>query len=106
MAKRLVMVAGPNGAGKTSFYELFLSETGLPFVNADLIGESAGLEPYEAAKAAELVRARFIDLGAGFIVETAFSDPVGDKLQLLRDALNAGFEVSLSYIGLDSVHLA
>jgi len=106
MSKRFVMVAGPNGAGKSSFYELFLSDLGLPFVNADLIAESVGLEPYDAARAAALVRERFVHLGASFIAETVFSDPVGDKLQLLRDATNAGFEVTLVYIGLESVPLA
>lgn len=106
MAKRFVMVAGPNGAGKSTFYELFLSDTGLPFVNADLIAESAGLEPYEAAKAAALLRVRFINLGVSFIAETVFSDPVGDKLQLLRDAIQSGYDVTLVYVGLYSVPLA
>ncbi len=106
MPRRFIMLAGPNGAGKSSFYELFLSEMGLPFVNADLIAESAGLEPYEAAKAAGLVRERFLQLGVSFIGETVFSDPVGDKLELLREAIQAGYEVTLIYIGLDSVPLA
>lgn len=106
MPRRFIMLAGPNGAGKSTFYELFLSEMGLPFVNADLIAESAGLEPYEAAKAAGLVRERFLQLGVSFIGETVFSDPVGDKLELLREAIRAEYDVTLIYVGLDSVPLA
>jgi len=106
MPRKFIMLAGPNGAGKSSFYEMFLSEMGLPFVNADLIAESAGLEPYEAAKAAGVVRERFLHLGVSFIAETVFSDPVGDKLELLREAIRAEYEVTLIYIGLDSIPLA
>ena len=36
-APRLIFLAGPNGAGKSTFYETFLRDSGLPFVNADRI---------------------------------------------------------------------
>jgi predicted ABC-type ATPase len=100
------MLAGPNGAGKSTFHEAFLADSGLPFVNADRIAAAAGLEPYEAARAADLMRRQFIERPAGFIAETVFSDPVGDKLALLKEAMTAGFDVTLIFIGLASVPLA
>lgn len=100
------MLAGPNGAGKSTFYEAFLAETKLPFVNADRIAAASGLEPYEAARAADFMRRQFIGRRIGFIAETVFSDPVGDKLALLQDALRVDFDVILIFIGIASVTLA
>lgn len=34
----LVMLAGPNGAGKSTFYTTYLTQLGLPFLNADVLG--------------------------------------------------------------------
>ncbi|HVR36249.1 MAG TPA: hypothetical protein VMS21_10420 [Methylomirabilota bacterium] len=106
MRPQFVMLAGPNGAGKSTFHEAFLPDSGLPFVNADRIAAAAGLEPYEAARAADLLRRQFIDRRAGFIAETVFSDPVGDKLALLKEAMKTGFDVTLIFIGLASIPLA
>jgi predicted ABC-type ATPase len=100
------MLAGPNGAGKSTFHELFLAESGLPFVNADLLAASAQLDVYEAARAADAVRQAFIDDGTSFVTETVFSDPAGQKLELLRSAIAASFNVLLAYIGLSSTSLA
>jgi predicted ABC-type ATPase len=33
------MLAGPNGAGKSTFYDVFLADSPLPFLNADLFAE-------------------------------------------------------------------
>jgi predicted ABC-type ATPase len=38
----LILLAGSNGAGKTTYYERFLADTGLPFVNADEIARQLG----------------------------------------------------------------
>ncbi|HEX9782532.1 MAG TPA: hypothetical protein VGA56_07335 [Opitutaceae bacterium] len=40
-APRLIFLAGPNGVGKSTFYELYLKDTGLEFINADRITAAA-----------------------------------------------------------------
>jgi predicted ABC-type ATPase len=98
----LIFLAGPNGAGKSTFYEAFLRETGLPFVNADQITAALGISNEEAAKAADAVRAGLLAGHKSFITETVFSDPVGAKLSFLRDATKAGYDVHLIYVGIAS----
>ena len=39
----IVVIAGPNGAGKTTFYNTFLRDAGLRFLNADEIALELGL---------------------------------------------------------------
>jgi len=48
--KMVVIIAGPNGAGKTTFARAFLAESGMRFINADLI--AAGLSPFEPQRMA------------------------------------------------------
>jgi predicted ABC-type ATPase len=97
------MLAGPNGAGKSSFYEEFLNHVRLPFLNADLVAARTGIPPGEVARMLDATRDEFIRKRAGFITETVFSDPVGVKLELLRNALDAGYEVTLIYIAIPPV---
>lgn len=47
-----------------------------------------------------------IEDGLGFITDTVFSDPQGAKLDMLRKAVNGGYEVTLIYIGLANAELA
>lgn len=105
-ATRLIFLAGPNGAGKSTFYEQFLAHLGLPFVNADRITAKLDISNAEAAAAADRIRDELLKADISFVTETVFSDAVGAKLRFLRDALAAGYEVSLIYIGLDSVELS
>ena len=49
MKPQLVLLAGPNGAGKSTFYDVFLSESSLPFLNADLFAAETDLDSLEAA---------------------------------------------------------
>jgi predicted ABC-type ATPase len=35
----LILLAGPNGAGKSTFYEAHLQNSGLPFLNADIVAK-------------------------------------------------------------------
>jgi len=44
--KTIIIIAGPNGAGKTTFARTFLPQSGMRFINADLI--AAGLSPFAA----------------------------------------------------------
>ena len=119
-APLLLVLAGPNGAGKSTFYELYLRELGLRFINADVIartlspggpgepgeaGEPPGLA-YRAAQVADAARRALVAVGESFCMETVFSDPVGAKLAFLREARGAGYRVVLHFIGLASPQLS
>lgn len=106
----LVVLAGPNGAGKTTFFEVFLAELDMPWVNADRIAQrirpdDTAVVAYEAARSADGERRRLVCAGESFCTETVFSDTAGHKLGFLRQAHAAGFEVVLIFIGLDSPEL-
>jgi predicted ABC-type ATPase len=96
----IVALAGPNGAGKTTFYHAHLRQTGLPFINADVLARELNLDPYAAARMAGVLRREFVARGASFVFETVFSDPVGDKLSFLRNTVRSGYTVVLCYIGI------
>lgn len=96
----LVALAGPNGAGKTTFYHSHLKAAGLRFVNADVLAHELDLEVYAAAKVADAVRRELLRRRESFVFETVFSDPVGDKLGFLKEAMARGYTVILCFIGL------
>jgi predicted ABC-type ATPase len=102
----IVAVAGPNGAGKTTFFNAFLREAGLRFVNADEIARELGLDPYEAAKIANSLRRELVKQRESFVFETVFSDPVGDKVAFLKEAAAAGYNVVLCYIGISAAKVS
>ena len=106
MEPRLLFVAGPNGAGKSTFYEAFLKDFAMPFVNADRIASAMGISDAEAAAGADAARKQLLAEGVPFITETVFSDPVGAKLQFLKDAIAAGYHVTIHYIGISSAELS
>jgi predicted ABC-type ATPase len=95
----VVALAGPNGAGKTTFYSAHLQPAGLRFVNADLLARELNIDAYEAAELATSIRGELIQQRESFVFETVFSDPVGDKLSFLKDAVVAGYTVLLCFIG-------
>jgi len=103
---QLVMLAGPNGAGKSTYYDAFLADSPLPFLNADLFAAETGVDSFEAARVLDATRDRMIEDRLGFITETVFSDPYGEKLAMLRKASDAGFDVTLIYIGLANPELS
>jgi predicted ABC-type ATPase len=105
MKPQLVLLAGPNGAGKSTFYDAFLSESPLPFLNADLLAAEAEIDSFDAARILDVTRDRMIEDGLGFITETVFSDPQGHKVDMLRKAVGAGYDVTLIYIGVVSANL-
>ncbi len=107
----MLVLAGPNGAGKSTFHDVYLRGLGLPLVNADLIARDLDVadpaaRARQAADIAEAERRLLIAQGESFCMETVFSDPVGAKLGLLREAQKAGYEVILVFIGLDSPELS
>ncbi len=106
MSPTLVMLAGSNGAGKSTFYETYLSHLDLPFLNADILAKELNVDSYEAARRVAALRDFHIQQQKGFITETVLSDPVGEKVQFLKQAAAAGFDVTLVFIGIDSVDLS
>jgi predicted ABC-type ATPase len=95
----IVALAGPNGAGKTTFYHAHLKPAGLRFVNADVLAQELGIEPYAAARVADAVRRELVRQRESFVFETVFSDPVGEKLAFLKAAAQAGYNTILCFIG-------
>ena len=106
MKPQLVVLAGPNGAGKSTFRDAFLSESPLPFLNADIVAAAAGVDSFEAARVLDATRERMIGAGESFITETVFSDPMGAKLAMLEHAVRSGYEVMLIFICVESAELS
>jgi predicted ABC-type ATPase len=102
----IVALAGPNGAGKSTYFDAYLAKTGLHFVNADALALSLGMDPYAAAGLADTLRRQLVERGESFIFETVFSDPVGDKLEFLKDVERAGYTVILIFIGLNAPEIS
>jgi predicted ABC-type ATPase len=96
----VVAVTGPNGAGKSTFYQAHLKPAGLRFINADVIAGELDMEPYAAARVAGALRQELLKQGESFVFETVFSDPVGDKLSFLKDAMAQGYTVVLCFVGI------
>ena len=59
----IIALAGSNGAGKSTFYDSYLADGGLRFVNADEISASLGMLPYDAAELAHVIVYSNEDLG-------------------------------------------
>ena len=98
----LHVVVGPNGAGKSTLYTRVLGPgTHLPFVNADVMyadHPDRYADEYEAGMTAAAERTARIDRRESFVTETVFSH-VG-KLDLLRDAVAAGYLVHLHVVAI------
>jgi predicted ABC-type ATPase len=111
----LVFLAGPNGAGKSTFFEAYLAQLGIPFVNADRFARllrdgdpGAGADDVDrrAFEETEKLRRAFVDAELSFCTETVFSDPAGAKLTLLRRARQRGFTIFLVFVGLSGPDLS
>lgn len=102
----IVAIAGSNGAGKTTFFESHLTDTGLRFVNADVLAAELNLKPYEAAEAADAIRKALVARRESFVFETVLSDPVGEKVQFLADAAAAGYQVVLIFVRIADVEIS
>lgn len=102
----MVALAAPNGAGKSSFYSTYLKQSRLPFINADRISLQTGVSAYKAAELADEIRRGLVEQQQSFIFETVFSDPVGAKLQFLKETEAKGYGVVLIFIGIDSPQIS
>ena len=67
---------------------------------ADELAREMGVEAYEAARLMARLREELVKQRESFVFETVFSDPVGDKLSFLKQAVGAGYTVVLCFIGL------
>ena len=98
----IIALAGPNGAGKSTFFQAHLQPAGLRFINGDDLARELGTGAYEAAELANQLRRTLVEQRESFVFETVLSDPVGDKVNFLRDAASTGYTVVLCFVGLDS----
>lgn len=99
----VVAVAGSNGAGKSTFFNTYLSDSGLRFVNADVIARELDIPAYDAAEVAAAIRSSLVVQRESFIFETVLSDPVGDKVHALAEYAELGYTVVLFFIRVDEV---
>lgn len=98
----IIALAGSNGAGKSTFYESYLADGGLRFVNADEFSASLGLSAYGAAELAASIRRELVSQRESFIFETVLSDPVGEKVEQLASYAALGYTVVLIFIRIES----
>ena len=98
----VIALAGSNGAGKSTFYESFLADAGLRFINADVLSASLEVSAYEAAELATSIRSALVKQLESFIFETVLSDPVGEKVEQLASYAALGYTVVLIFITLDN----
>lgn len=107
----LLLIAGPNGSGKTTLFEALNAngQQDIFFINADILAQVVGSAPAAdklAQRVADVMREHFVQQNASFATETVFSDTVGAKLQLLRDARNKGMRIVMVYVTLASWQLS
>jgi len=98
----VIVLAGSNGAGKSTFYESFLADSGLRFINADVLAQSLSVNAYEAAALASSLRSALVAQRESFIFETVLSDPVGEKVDQFAAYAALGYTVVLIFIQIDS----
>lgn len=99
----IVALAGSNGAGKSTFYQAYLSSSGLRFLNADDLARELKIDAYKAAKIIGTYRDTLVQNRESFIFETVLSDKVRDKITFLQNAAIAGYDVTMLFVGLEDV---
>lgn len=98
----VIVLAGSNGAGKSTYYESFLADSGLRFVNADVLAQSLSVNAYEAAALASSLRSALVAQRESFIFETVLSDPVGEKVDQFAAYAAHDYTVVIIFIQIDS----
>ena len=113
----LLVIAGHNGAGKSTCYRKYLREALEPHlenhidpdaierkVRAEWSGDLLSDDDFSlmAREEAKRLRSMYLENGIAFSMETVLSDPVGDKVRFLQEAVHRGFFVVLLAVGLDS----
>ncbi|MBA3469134.1 MAG: zeta toxin family protein [Herpetosiphonaceae bacterium] len=99
------LLAGPNGSGKSTFYANNLADDVKTYVNPDQIAKSLThiqdqqVRDREAMEMSDRQRQALIREGRSFAAETVFSHI--SKVDLIKDAKAAGFDVNLVFISTD-----
>lgn len=111
------MIAGHNGAGKSTYYRKYLKDSfgahikehiDPDAIERDIRAKWIGFPQCDkefslhAQAEAEKLRKMYLDNEIAFSLETVFSDPVGDKLSFMAEAIRRGYFVVLLAVGLDS----
>jgi predicted ABC-type ATPase len=105
----LIVFAGPNGSGKSTLAEeMRARDPDFPplYINADDIAREKKIGPREAAVEAAQQRAEALARKVSFATETVMS--TGEKIDFLKDAKRAGYEIVLLFITMsanDSWHI-
>ncbi len=111
----ITVLAGTNGAGKSSIGGELLRQVGVPYFNSDevareILSENPGLPPNEANSLAWREEVRQLDEAIGLRKDFAFESTLGGNTitAALQDALDAGLDVRIWYVGLESpdLHIA
>lgn len=95
------LLAGPNGAGKTTYFDRVIAQTGLEFINADILANAIwpgdeSRHAYDASALAASRREELLAKRASFATETVFSHP--SKVELARKAVGLGYLLYLHII--------
>lgn len=113
----LVVIAGHNGAGKSTCYKEYLRDDLDGYlsyhIDPDAIEREIRTEwpgpqltddefSLRAAQEATRRRLNYVKDGVSFSLETVLSDPFGDKLGFMTEAVACGYFVVLLAVGLDS----
>jgi predicted ABC-type ATPase len=106
---QLTMIAGPNGSGMTSLIKMMMALPGInlgTYINADDIelGLLSIADPqarsHEAQRIADEKRAACLQVGKPFSFKTVMSHP--SKIELMNEARQTGFNVSLFFVAVDN----
>lgn len=101
--KQVIAICGPNGSGKTTFYDSFIADDGITFINADLIKMNMGCTDQEAQQIATQTRADMTVAGENYCYETVFSHV--SKVDELDELKRSGYHITLIIIGLNNPDL-
>ena len=104
----LLVVAGPNGAGKTTLARDFADRSNAPYLGADAIAETLAPDDpssarLESARQFIVSLNKYVSRQESVIVETTLSGRTFRNV--LADATQAGFSVTIVYLFLKSADL-
>lgn len=107
----MYIFAGVNGAGKSTFYvnQLYKDVFFGARINSDEIVKEFGnwqspKDQNRAGKIALKLRKSYLERGIDFNIETTLSGH--SVVRFVKDAKRAGYNITLYYVGLDSVELS
>jgi predicted ABC-type ATPase len=103
-----VVFAGPNGAGKTTLFNDMLRGD-IPYINADEIAHeldavSGAIDTLRAGRLAVERRNALVSQRKRLSIETTLAG--NSALTFMRLAKEAGFQISLAFVGIDSAELS